>query len=499
MKLKALSLSIAVAVSAPAFAFNPNVTTPDYNINLSGATASTKTTRQITVENICDSTASIDVFDDATGEHWAVACKTKAAYGGQNVLFRKYDGGSGTGAYSVDEMIPVPLRDMSACASASSGTATVGTTTVNAWSCGTNLINDVPDIGFSDVEPGLFKGDLKESQDFKNVSNMTVRGLSGLVFGVNVTTDLRNALQAAQGLSVGAEDEANMPSLSTNLVRSLFTGKVKSWDQVGVDDGAGNFVDLVTLASNNSLPTPASNTVFICRRAAGSGTLAQIAVHFLGTNCSTGTGVAPARMVDGTSPFLPFLQPQVSEPTSSGKMDTCLNNLGSGGTASYGVTPGVVEFTSGAVNWGVGFQSTEKNADLSKAYRFVKIDGFAPTLKNVHAGKYFDFAESSIQVRGGANSSWNSTVPSGQYANAFKIFNAYADTLAQNSFLIDLNADGKFAHSWGQGGWLANPEAPGNVPDAILDLANPVNTMSHVGANHCQGALLKEGAKILVD
>lgn len=496
MKLKVLSFAVVVALSGHASAFNatgaPNGSGADYRVNISGATATTGTMFEVVTNNLCDPASTISVYEDGS-KNWSVACTVLPAFGSDDVLFRKADLGSGFGVTQVDESIPVAVRDMTAC-TADGTTRTVGSVTVSEYSCTGATVTDVPDIGISDLEPSLFTGTLKAGGvDFKDVTNMIVKPLSGLAFGVVVTTDLRNALQAAQktptnNMVVGSDLEKDMPSLSSTQLRSIFTGKVKKWTSLGINDN-GTFKDLFAVAAaDGTVFVPTDDTVHICRRRAGSGTHAQIASLILGTNCADNT----APMVEATS--LSFLEPQVSATQGSSDMGKCLDNIGTGGSTTYtGDNP-----YSGNRVWGIGYQSTEKNASLSEAYRFVKIDGYAPTLENVHAGRYYDFAQSTLQRRG--DNTFNSTITTfGADSDVIAMFDEIANVLGQASQLVSINAGSKFQHDWGQGGWLANPEVAGNTADAILDLSNPVNAVVHSQNNSCQAPLHLSGNKLLVD
>jgi hypothetical protein len=176
-------------------------------------------------------------------------------------------------------------------------------------------------------------------------------------------------------------------------------------------------------------------------------------------------------------------------------MTDCLDNLGTGASTAY---DGNNQFY-GKRRWGLGYQSLEKNADVSSAYRFVKIDGAAPTLENIHAGKYYDFAESTLQRRGGNGDYNSSIVAAGAEADVTAMFEEISVQLAQASNLVSINAGSKFAHPFGQSGWLANPNVSGNTPEDALDLAKPVNVYSHQGENTCQPPIAANGAQILVD
>jgi ABC-type phosphate transport system substrate-binding protein len=502
---KTLAAAITLAVSGNVMAFAPT-DTPDYNVNFSGATASTSTLKEVVVTQLCDNSSSIDVYElNGSSKNWGVGCVTDTAVTSTaaKVLFRKADLGSGYGVAYVDEQIGVDLIDLSTCGA--SGTPdTIGGQAVTVWQCTAKETGEtsIPDIGTSDVEPKMFVGSLAAGGvDYKNVSNMVVKPLSGLAFGVVVTDDLRNALQAAQGLTVGAEDEANMPSLTSAAIRTLFAGKVKTWNDL-VD---GSNVSLVTIASNYETAHPGSidfvpgtvsgdDTVHICRRTQGSGTHAQIASLIMRTNCGGQVDVA-------NYTALSFLKPQVSQGQGSGDMTDCLDNIGDGNSTSYDGD----NLFLGKNRWGIGYQSVEKNASLSAAYRFIKIDGYAPTLENIHAGRYYDFVESTMQRRGGTGS-YNSTITGSALgdmsADVTAMFDEIAVQLGQAVNLVSINAGSKFAHQWAvtnPTGWLASPNVSGNTPDPVLSIGNPVNAFAHQGENTCQPPIQGNTVKVRLD
>jgi len=64
------------------------------------------------------------------------------------------------------------------------------------------------------------------------------------------------------------------------------------------------------------------------------------------------------------------------------ELDAGVNTIGTAFNNTY---------TTGGARWAIGVQGLEKNANQAEAWRFVKIDGIAPTLANVAKGKYHDW------------------------------------------------------------------------------------------------------------
>ncbi len=514
MKIKVLAASVALAFAGNAAAIEVHTgASVDFVVNIGGATASTKTIRDIVRNNLCAS--DIDTYE--VNKHWVVACVVDSKYNvgtvTPRVLFRKADDGSSTGVIDLDKSLPLPMTiPDNSCTS--SGTDEWDCTSSRVTVAATNAqnVNTIPDIGTSDVEPALFVGSLAGSKgDFTNQSGLSVFPLAGLNFGIVATTSLRNTLQNMQFPTKVSwtvderESEQYMPSLSSAAIRSIFSGQVTGWTQI--QNGSGQ--NLFSFLSAGDAPTSA--TVSICRREPGSGTHATIAANVLGTNCAAGATAPMVSLLGGGSATS---APTVTETNGSGDMTDCLNAMQSGNPV-----PG--DYEGSAVptgkRWAFGYQSVEKGAvtvvggvakkseDITEdadGFRFIKIDGYAPTLDNMHRGLYYNFSQSTIQIRGGADGApvWNdSIVAFGAESQAALMFADMANLLGDATNLVAINAGSKFDHSWKnvQGGWLGDPNNTLNTPDLALTGTNPVNTYARNGGNTCQNPV-SNGATLRV-
>lgn len=450
MKLKMIAAAATLAASQ-AYAVAPGATA-NIEFFISGASAQDKNIGNYIENNLCAS--DFDLFLDGTkGKNYrAWSCVvdhtkvTNASAGDVLVVHKRSNGGSGYGVVPVATQASITRMDLpnANCAETAAGSG--------EWNCDLVTTNDTPLVGVSDVEPKVFKGYNKVAE-FGDVTSdhlaaLTVKAQSQVVFGVPVTTELRDVLQQAQGLTVGAEDEANMPSLSSNLVRSLFTGQVTSWYDV-VD---ANNTDLVTLAGANA---PDTDSVAICVRDSGSGTRAQFMINFLRTSCLD-SAVEPFLLAGGSWPML-------KSNAGSGDMGVCVSNFD--GDGDQAAQDG--ESSGDTVHWAIGYQSTEKNMDLGDNYRFVKIDGAAPTLQNVANDKYTDWVEQSMQ--------WNTAAYNSSSAVIKQIITFIADEAGQPGIIAQLNP--KYVHQWGQGGYLAKPTDYFGIqaPAFPFTVAYPVN------------------------
>jgi hypothetical protein len=488
MTIKRSKLSIAVAVATAltagqAFALSPT-TTPDIEIWMSGASAEDGMIGALFTD-LCQ-TGTLDTYlsDDGSkfgASHRAFFCtldSTKVAglsVTNPKVLFHKRSaGGSGMGVAPVADATPI------AHMSITNGNCTLAAT--NEYHCTVtgagDTINHVSDGGISDVEPALFVPPNVPSgfsaTTPAQLAKLNIQSQVGLVFGIPVTTALRDALQAAEGLTVGAEDEANMPSLSREQVVALMTGGITQWSQLKVNGTSLTAVAGVTPPTSDSIVIPPFNAplVHICRRVEGSGTQAQMNANFLRVPCLPGA----AQPVTATNPAT---GPVVTLNSGSGDVDVCLDGEN---TANH---------------WALGLQSTEKNnydpvayppTGYKYGYRFIKVDGKAPTLANAASNQYFDWAENSIQ--------WLKAANGGPTGDKLVILNKIATDAGKPSIVKNVNT--KFVYSWGQAGYMSL-NTNGWTPTTPFDLNNPVATATHVlggGVNNCRVPLINSGSEL---
>ncbi len=488
MKLNALSIAIAAGslMISAAHAIDPSAASgfdtiiAAAKVNAAGASAQDKAVIGHVLSNLC--TGDRDLYTNntpaqvAAGTYigtndTAIACAaTEASLSfdansdgdtadATTFLFRKLTaGGSARGVVPVaNGVAPTETsRALNTTNCTSQGTFTVqGVAGVQVWTCGaTGAAAVVPTIGFSDVEPALFVQGGPNAIGVFDVNNLDTLPTLSLTFGVPVTLNLRNALQKAQGLSEGSDALADIPSLTRTQITSLLSGKIGSWNSFENPTGT----KLPTLAT---VP-PLNDRVHVCRRTIGSGTQAQANALFLNNPCSQ--PIPPA--VDNT----PLTQPTatgnfnvlpgagaaaIHENASGGNVTTCLNTLQANN------------------QWGIGIHSLENGSD---SWRWVKIDGQAPTTQQVAANTYMDWAENVITV--------NKAQATGTVARAFFTGFRPAQDLAElnatfNPRITEVTAataNGRCDAGEICVGYLFPFNAPGAVVAAPFD--NSVPTMS---------------------
>jgi len=536
MSKKLLQVAVATAMgtaAGAAMAFNPTLNPPAYTIYMAGSTAATNTWREFTIQTVCDTSGTypIDVFrrsgSNGFGNDWAVACHINTATGaaGKDVLILKRDnGGSGYGVTPVTNAVAADVmkievgtgKNCDDSLNPPTTQTTSGGTSYTQHVCGAaNVSGMIPDIGFSDVEPGMFRGinnpggGLPDYNSNNVVGSPTIKPIGALVFGVPVTLKLRNALQAVQfphssvchptnvdyntdpdgsgPLPKNSESQACMPTLSNTEMRSLYTGVVGKWDSFMVIDPSNPTGPMIKLASHPDVAgfLPADTKVEICRRVPGSGTQTQNSAIFLNAPCDPNS-LPPASGSNTLS------GPIVALNSGSGDVEKCLDDFNNG-------TNNSTQNSSLTTRWGIGLQSTEFNAGLGKDYRFVKVDGYAPTIQSVAAGHYYDYAELTEQWRTDINTMYNASSTADKN-DTLTIANYIATNAHTPAVLAHLNLG--YVHPFGQGGWLAIPSST-QSPSNPFSISNPVNssTRAPLGRtpNTCQMPVSVKANSVQVD
>ncbi len=273
----------------------------------------------------------------------------------------------------VDGTGPLPSFQDFTCAGASSALTT----------------NVVSYIGVSDVEPQFFGG-------ASSYNNLRAEGLATVIFGVPVTRNIYEALQAAQGIAVGGIDEASMPSLSQAQITSMYTQEGQTWSGL---TGA----------------TLADDSVYVARRASSSGTQKSFeALIARTTNGTTGARECQS-LVEGFVSGPAALDNTAANAACNGS-NLVVNGSGSGQVLAC------MNAHNTAGRGAIGVLSTEFKTTAGGQIRFVKLNGLAPTHANVAGGKYTQYTDASLNTRIGA------TLPT-------------ASALGYSAFLTTLKSD----------------------------------------------------------
>lgn len=280
-------------------------------------------------------------------------------------------------------------------------------------------------LGISDVDAAQFVSPLNGANAAngltKKALTMGSTAFAAQVFGIGVNLKLRNAMQNAQIASgtlpascAGLDTEECMPGFTTAQITSIFAaGRFNDWTNLSY--GTGNLV------SANPGKTPKNTAVHICSRTAGSGTLATFQTVFENAPCSVNEAIQAAVSTTVIPLQSSVLGVEAANATSkvyhaiesSGDVENCLasldgydvakkaasttgivgnGNFGAGTTQPLVLSPATSE---GDFRWAVGLFGATSNTANALPYRFVKIDGYAPSLINTANGKYKFWSELS--------------------------------------------------------------------------------------------------------
>jgi len=393
MKLNKLAAATALAMAAPlAFAHAPSVT-PEYVINISGASAQQLTLGHLLTDS-CQA-GTLDIYYDGTsGSSWRSyfctlnnAAPVPTSLRGKRVLFNnRAKGGSAWGVQPVALNWNVEYLNIfwDNDANAANGVNCTDANADRTWLCPTttrsaDVVSDEcprdtatytqhrstqcikSDAGVSDVEPKLFNASVNLPSGWSALTSAQLNGLSveaqyGVIFGAAVSKAISDAY-IAEGKFVVGDDGVTYADFKKSEIASLL--------KVG---GFGSWYDLNAIAGDAAV-----NDVKVCRRVQGSGTQAAAQAYFLNSPCADAvSGALP--MVSATG--LSNGQTTVNN-SSNGTLVTCLNS----DTAT------------------VGFLATERKPSASDNWRFVAIDGVAPTVANANSGLYDYVYEQTMQWR----------------------------------------------------------------------------------------------------
>ncbi|BBL73135.1 hypothetical protein [Methylomagnum ishizawai] len=482
---KTLFATLLAAFAGAASALTPGDGDPDIVLYVPGSQANDK----FFAPALCSSNIhtyfqnyTSDPSKATNNDYWAIYCSTDGSkvsgiVGTKKLwISRRRLGASyvGLDALVKGTKLTYLEKPSTAACTAFSGSFTSGGTTFNYdYSCTTVTPNITATGSVSDVTPDAFRGgdNVPTGQAEIVASGIPNRNaIAGHIIGAPVTLLLRNALQYAQVLSgalpsqcavPGSTTSANMdetaacmPSLGKQQLASLFSGAVSDWNSFSVNV-SGTAISLEQVAarwasnggSASYLKAPDDTTVHICRRENGAGQQVALLATILQNPC---LGNSAPRLVQPGS----FTDVQLA--TSLGAEDSCLTDFNNGTTNFLPTAKGN--------RWAIGIQTTERNVSRSANYRFIKIDGAAPTVEQVALGKYPLWSEYGIQWMN------NVTADQGNLLRALVKYGQRPDNVnARNQADI---------HSFGTAGYVAL-SANGYAPDPVFNAANPVTPYTH--------------------
>jgi hypothetical protein len=464
LTLSAAALAVAALIGAagsaqalPVSAYN-STAGDTLDLYVSGATAQENGLRRA-VARMC-AVGSLDIYRFANQEAQFCTINTSVVTGvpasiTKMVIYKSGVGGSGNGIGPVADATSLTFISMAALkanpalvigpstsvpAVAPNAPDTIGIPayTITGVSTSGSTASFVTEVGLSDVEPALLGASTAQ------ISRLQVTAPNVLLFGVPVTRVARDALQAAQGLTVGSETEANMPSLRLDLIRSIYTGNLFNWGQLGVSNANWG-------AAGVAAP---DDLIYFATRVETSGTQRTFNVNITGAACTAGLQAVQLANAVAADCTAAVPNGNIFAGSGSGDVTTCMAGHNTRQRGAFGVLS--MEFVPGAAGAGDG-------------YRYLKVDGFAPTLVNTVNGNYQHWVETSYQYR-------KSPSPSPLTGTKKTVADRIVIQLGTEAVISSLN--NSFAQPFGASGLLAKPSAA-NPPVAVV----PPATAAQVAAN----------------
>lgn len=529
-KLNTLALTVSLLAGAQsANALTPWVDgTPTIAVYTSGGAAQDKAYGQVVTTTLA-APGSVDTFSDVDPATGSVGSRWTAYYfignanlgsglAGKKILLEKRS--YGAAGYGVVPLVgSVAIEHLKVIGLPQTAWDANGTQqwkkTIDGTNASTYLFKKISDGGFLGVDPDIllkpgtenYPGQVNELTTglpesswplvFKEVAKtginaFTVVPTGGLVYGVAVTLDLYKALQAAQkragtlpsSVAIGSYSEDSLPNLNRNVLASLLAGKVGAWEQIKiVDKTDGNTAKSLL---DDSILTDAGITAPYKESTTGSN-LTPVAVGKRNKGAAIGA-VAYAKFLNypGTKNAFPpaaktadnALEEDASLPlvkAPGGAADT--GNLlkdWQNGTNATGYN-NVVDGLGYAKRWGIAINSADRNNGVTSVgtggdpWRYIKIDGYAPTLENVAAGVYPHWAEGSVIFR-------TNKLADPQWALKTKLLKTFADDLGSPTVANAVNT----TQAWGKTGIFATTADPrGFTASVPFNTSNPVVPFTH--------------------
>jgi len=517
-RLQQVCLRCALAVGCSAAWSFPATEAPDLRLYIAGSSAQDRLIEGLLrlrddlddAPALC-ATGTLDIYQGSAGgtRQRVFLCRTANAIpgvpAGKKLALFKSSGGSGDGVAPLLALQPLPfLRQEALSESCGGSNRVLPTGNLSPYTqhidCQTAVDLVVPDAGISDLEPAMFAA---------GTETLVAHPVTQLVWGLPVSRNLRNALQALQGLvpadvphdDPARELQAVMPTLSSAQLRSVFAGTVDQWSAFYDGDGTpitesgllpeppATRRDLSGTRPGAYRPDPAAgDSIYLCRRIDSSGTQLAYAMQYLRQGCTEKAAafVAPNDGSDGTS---------------GGNTGALVDREAPAGAVHAGRGSSNVrrclDYHDDHNRWAIGMLSTENVGNyIDEEYRHIRIDGYAPTLLNAHRGLWRHLSTASIQWRADWVPRKGDTRPA--------ILAYLAAYLGQPAVLRNLNR--AFRHSWGQGGYLgsvdsAEEEAKAPVTARYLEKM-PVSGVSftHTGGPHsCLPPMLSGPSSVILD
>ncbi|MDD5228220.1 MAG: hypothetical protein PHN45_10185 [Methylococcales bacterium] len=529
MKNKTLAFSISLLLGSPAsYALTPwTDKAPDVAIYTSGASVQDKAYGEVIIKTLA-APNSVDYFADVNPTTGTAGARWTAYYfigndnlgsglAGKKILLEKRAvGSSGYGVVPLLASIPLEhLNILSTKASDWTADAKIASSwgaKISSENAKKFLFKRVSDAGFSGNDPAIllkpntlnYPEQVKELMTGKFEPNwpqhlnsfggdvFSIVPTGGTIYGAGVTLDLYKVLQAAQKragtlpstVKVGDYNESDLPNLNRNVMASLLAGKIGAWEQFKIvdktdDNKVKSLLDKsilddagVTAPSKESTTGENLTPVALATRNNGAAAIVVAYAKFLNYP-TTANSFSPVIPVKDSAVVEDASLPIVKAPKSLADSGTILNDW-QNGTNTLGFN-NVTEGTGFAKRWGLAINSVDRNTAVKAdgtggdPWRYIKIDGYAPTLENVAAGVYPIWTE-------GAAIYQNTKSIDPQWASKVKLLKSLTENWSSPAVI------GAFTttQAWGKtGAFVTTADPRGFVTSIPFDASNPVVPFTH--------------------
>lgn len=522
----ALALGAAAAAQAAAPAAVTIGTVPAGNIlYISGSTAITPALEDYMInasKPLCDKTAGTAVVYTGTesgGQFNAVSCIAASSLGlGSGVkiaIIKENNAGSKNGILPISaptsNVVGWPNTTLAGfdghCVTAAAPATQAGLIPYFPVTCdgtypivsSTATTGPYSALGYADVEAAIFG---------LNPTNVGKGSSVDTPFGIVLSLGAYHALQKAEGLT---QDNvlADMPTLSRVQLAGVFNGFVTDWTHVYGNSGSsvaaqsvhfGNSglnganhvcydgtqsstgADCQTGTQASVAETPHDTTLYVCERGQSSGTQNTSQIFFAGQGCigspkKFASPTQAACLASGcTWSATTYGSDQIFAGNGQGDDLACLEGHDQQGQFAVGISSTDQQWGAVAVS-----NSLQAKAD----WRFIRVDGAAPSNESIAAGKYDFWAQSAFYyATSGAN------LPTGNELKLLNFFTAATTQVgADTTAAIDLGL--QRSNPTLDGGLLAIPANAAAVPTPGETLAQfraaPTNAfLRNNPSNNCQ-------------
>lgn len=529
-KLKLMAMAISwLAGAQGAYALTPwENGSPNISVYTSGGAAQDKAYGRV-VESTLAAPGSLDTFADVDSATGAVGSRWTAYYftgndnlgsglAGKKILLEKRS--YGAAGYGVVPLVgKISLEHLKINGLAKTAWDANGERqwkkTIDAGNASIYLLKKQSDGGFLGVDPSILlkpgtenyplpvnelSTGLPEANWPLSLSQLPTSGdnaftivpTGGLVYGVAVTLDLYKVLQAAQkragslpgSVVIGSYDEAGLPNLNRNVLASLLAGKIGAWEQIKIVDKTDNNVVKslldASILSDAGVTEPYHEAitgnnltpVAVARRNNGAAIGAVAYAKFLNYPGTKNAFPPATKTVDDAVEEDASL-PVVKSPGGTSETGNLLKDW-QNGTNATGFN-NVADGTGFAKRWGIAINSADRNSGVTAEgsggdpWRYLRIDGYAPTLENVAAGVYPHWAEGAVLYR-------TNKASDPQWALKTKLLKIFADDLGSPTVANAVNT----TQAWGKTGIFATTADPrGFVASVPFNVSNPVVPFTH--------------------